>query len=313
MPQEKQSFILYCDARRHIGMMSDAQAGQLFRLLLDFAAEGRSPAPAEIGDGLVAMAFSFLSAQIGRDQEKYRQTCEKRREAGRKGAEVTNRKRWGSPDPTGEAGRQRSAKSPEHDPDPVPESVPDPHPDPVPESEPDPHPESVPGPAPEAGEERTTRRTPEFFPGEGTGTDPAEPMATLDSCLAFLKAAPETPEALWARLGLGEGALPALTQLLDESRAKGIEEGVLAEVIRRTAEHQPKAPLAYLRSSLDQCAARGCKTLDQFQAAHSGSGRGLRVDRPTPSGHDFLADAATRPFRRKRRDAAAEPVYEKLP
>ena len=107
--------------------------------------------------------------------------------------------------------------------------------------------------------------------------------------------------------------LPALTQLLAESRAKGIEEGVLAEVIRRTAEHQPKAPLAYLRSSLDQCAARGCKTLDQFQAAHSGSGRGLRVDRATPSGHDFLADAATRPFRRKRRDAAAEPVYEKLP
>ena len=138
-------------------------------------------------------------------------------------------------------------------------------------------------------------------------------MANLDRCLAFLNAAPETPEALWARLGLGEGALPALTQLLDESRAKGIEEGVLAEVIRRTAEHQHKAPLAYLRSSLDQCAARGCKTLDQFQAAHSGSGRGLRVDRSTPTGHDFLVDAATHPFRRKRGEDAAGAVYEKLP
>lgn len=137
------------------------------------------------------------------------------------------------------------------------------------------------------------KKTPEFFPGERTGLNPA----------GQVRAENDTPEALWLRLGLGEGALPALAQLLAESRAKGIEEGVLAEVIRRTAEHQPIAPLAYLRSSLDQCAARGGKTLAQFQAAYSGSGRGLRVDRAAPSGRDFLADAATRPLRRKRRDA----------
>lgn len=187
------------------------------------------------------------------------------------------------------------------------------------------------------GMKKTRTTTPEFFPGDRTGERTADrageqrgnppaiwprpeklpedkPLSALGSCLPVLGGAPDTPEALWVRLGLGEGALTALSQLLAESRAKGIEEGVLAEVIRRTAEHQPKAPLAYLRSSLEQCAARGCKTLAQFLAAYSGSGRGLRVDRAAPSGNNFLADAAFRTgqIRKKRRDAAPEPVYELL-
>lgn len=278
MPQEKQSFILYCDARQHIGMMTNDQAGQLFRLLLDFAADGTAPTPEEIGDGLVAMAFSFLSAQIARDMKKYRETCEKRREAGRVGGRISAAKR-AEAKAGAEQPNQTQANQAEHEPVPEPESEPDPPPDPGAAA------------APAAGQpgDGMTKRTPEFFPGERTG--------------ATSMTGPDTPEALWARLGLGEGALPALAQLLAESRAKGMEEGVLAEAIRRTAEHQPKMPLAYLRSSLEQCAAKGCKTLAQFQAAHSGSGRGLRVDRAAPSGRDFLADAATRPLRRKRRDA----------
>lgn len=371
MPQEKQSFILYADAREHTGMMTDNQLGHLFRLLMDFAADGTAPTVAEIGDGMVAMAFSFLSAQIARDKKKYQETCEKRREAGRKGAEVTNRlhqaARAAEEAAKAANAAKWAAKSAEHDHDPEPEPDPHPHhdPEPDPESEPehDPHPDPLPVPgaaaAPAAepagdGTKRTTTgekmtgetagdgmkkrtMTPEFFPGDRTrertadraggqrGNPPAiwprpeklpedKPLSDLGSCLPVLDGAPDTPEALWVRLGLGEGALTALSQLLAESRAKGIEEGVLAEVIRRTAEHQPKAPLAYLRSSLEQCAARGCRTLAQFLAAYSGSGRGLRVDRAAPSGNNFLADAAFRTgqIRKKRRDAAPEPVYELL-
>lgn len=96
MNHKKESFILYADTAQHIRLLTDEQAGRLFRLLLDFAADGTSPTPEEIGDNLVALAFSFLSDRIRRDMKKFQDTCEKRREAGRKGAEITNRKRWGT-------------------------------------------------------------------------------------------------------------------------------------------------------------------------------------------------------------------------
>lgn len=96
MNHKKESFILYADTAQHIRLLTDEQAGRLFRLLLDFAADGTCPTPEEIGDNLVALAFSFLSDRIRRDTKKFQDTCEKRREAGRKGAEITNRKRWGA-------------------------------------------------------------------------------------------------------------------------------------------------------------------------------------------------------------------------
>lgn len=111
-----------------------------------------------------------------------------------------------------------------------------------------------------------------------------------------------TPEQLWIQLGLGKQVTPGLQELLSDCRAKGLEDAVLIEAIKRTAEYEAKAPLPYLRASLERCIAGGCKTLAQFQAAHCGSGRGLRVDRETPSGRDFLKDAGTRPFRFVRRD-----------
>lgn len=145
-----------------------------------------------------------------------------------------------------------------------------------------PEPEPVPVPVPETE------------PGTGfSSSKPPSPEAGMTTM---------TPEQVWIQLGLGSQVSPALQRLLDDCRAKGVEDAVLAEAIRRTAEYEASAPLPYLRASLERAIAQGCKTLAQFQAAHSGSGRGQRVDRPAPSGRDFLADAATRPFRRKRRD-----------
>ncbi len=145
-----------------------------------------------------------------------------------------------------------------------------------------PVPEPEPVPVPETGTETGFSSSKPPSPEEGTTT--------------------MTPEQVWIQLGLGSQVSPALQRLLDDCRAKGVEDAVLAEAIRRTAEYEASAPLPYLRASLERAIAQGCKTLAQFQAAHSGSGRDQRVDRPAPSGRDFLADAATRPFRRKRRD-----------
>jgi len=85
---EKKSFILYTDNRSQINMLSDQQAGRLFKALFAFAESGDIPA---FDDGMTTMAFSFISAQIKRDSDKYDDVCKKRSENGKKGAIATNR------------------------------------------------------------------------------------------------------------------------------------------------------------------------------------------------------------------------------
>lgn len=79
---EKKSFILYTDNRSQINMLSDQQAGRLFKALFAFAESGDIPA---FDDGMTTMAFSFISAQIKRDSDKYDDVCKKRSENGKKG------------------------------------------------------------------------------------------------------------------------------------------------------------------------------------------------------------------------------------
>lgn len=79
---EKKSFMVYLDNEKHLKMLSDEQAGKLFRALLRFAKSGEEP---DFTDGMLAMAFSFMSAQIERDMLKYEETCRRRSENGKKG------------------------------------------------------------------------------------------------------------------------------------------------------------------------------------------------------------------------------------
>lgn len=72
------------------------------------------------------------------------------------------------------------------------------------------------------------------------------------------------------------------------------------QVMHRTAEYSTSAPLPYMRRILDQAVAAGQLTLDTWQSAHSTGHSAKRVDRATPSGVDFLADAMNRPRRHKR-------------
>lgn len=107
-------------------------------------------------------------------------------------------------------------------------------------------------------------------------------------------------ETSWRELGLGRRMGPVVQQALRAYLAAGLEEGLIAQAMREAAEHDVKATLPYIRSILDRCQAQGIHTVAAWQAAHRGGG-GKRVDRAQPSGNDFLADAATRPRRHKRK------------
>ena len=81
MPQEKKSFILYHDYRQHLALLSDEECGRLFIALFDYAETKCVP---ELS-GAVLMAFSFIKAQMDRDDARYEEKVEKRRNAGRQG------------------------------------------------------------------------------------------------------------------------------------------------------------------------------------------------------------------------------------
>ena len=77
----KNSFVLYTEYLQNIELLSMEQRGELFTAIMHYAS-GK-----EVGDldGMVKMAFSFIRSQMDRDNEKYQDKLEKRREAGKKG------------------------------------------------------------------------------------------------------------------------------------------------------------------------------------------------------------------------------------
>ena len=78
---DKKSFVLYCDIGQHLALLSDEEAGQLFKALVRYADTGeQSELPPMAG-----MAFSFISAQIDRDSQKWKDIREKRKQAGKIG------------------------------------------------------------------------------------------------------------------------------------------------------------------------------------------------------------------------------------
>ena len=78
---EKASFVLYGEIEAHLTDVSDIECGKLFRAILQYANRG------EVADltGEMRMAFSFIRAQLDRDQEKWIAVSKKRSEAGAKG------------------------------------------------------------------------------------------------------------------------------------------------------------------------------------------------------------------------------------
>ncbi len=82
-------FILLNKTGEQFRLLSNEDAGLLIKALFDYAESGAIPdlPPAP------KMAFSFIRAYMDENAEKYAQTVEKRRIAGKMGAAVTNGKR----------------------------------------------------------------------------------------------------------------------------------------------------------------------------------------------------------------------------
>lgn len=78
---DKKSFVLYCDYETHISMLSDDDAGKLFKGIFAFLRTAEEP---DLG-GAPMMAFSFIRSQLQRDFEKWEEAKARRIEAGRKG------------------------------------------------------------------------------------------------------------------------------------------------------------------------------------------------------------------------------------
>jgi hypothetical protein len=65
---DKTNFILYKDYQSHVELLSDEQAGKLFKAIFKYVDNRQEPKL----DGMTTMAFSFIKASLERDLVKYK-------------------------------------------------------------------------------------------------------------------------------------------------------------------------------------------------------------------------------------------------
>lgn len=80
----KDSFVLYASYMQHVKMLSLEQRGELFTAILEYASGYASEELPEM-DEVTQMAFSFIKADMDKNEEKYLRTVEARSEAGKRG------------------------------------------------------------------------------------------------------------------------------------------------------------------------------------------------------------------------------------
>ena len=103
----KNSFILYTKYVTQIEKLDDLQRGVLFLAIMRYQCGQVLPEM----DPVVDMLFSVIKEQMDADTQKYEETCAKRSEAGRKGADKTNRQKAANAENADSAKRQKSAKA----------------------------------------------------------------------------------------------------------------------------------------------------------------------------------------------------------
>ena len=79
--EDKITFQVYKEWDGIVDMLSDSQAGKLFKALFTYATEGET---ADL-HGMAKMALYIMTRQLDRDGKKWEETCEKRSENGKKG------------------------------------------------------------------------------------------------------------------------------------------------------------------------------------------------------------------------------------
>ena len=82
--KEKSTFIVKTAWESVFTGLTDAQAGVLIKAIFAYVSTGEVP---DMTDPALGMALRFVCLDLDSFDDKYRQTCEKRREGGAKGAE----------------------------------------------------------------------------------------------------------------------------------------------------------------------------------------------------------------------------------
>lgn len=82
---QKNNFILYTDYFEQLQMLTIEQRGVLLTALMCYQLGEQLPEM----DKITAMCYSFISADVRRNNEKYEEIIEKRRESGRRGGKQT--------------------------------------------------------------------------------------------------------------------------------------------------------------------------------------------------------------------------------
>lgn len=90
MAQPK-AFYSYMENENKLNMLSDEQAGRLYKSLYAYSRTGEKPDFSD--DPLLAYAFEDFIIDIDRDRERYDKTCERRSEAGKKGGKASGESR----------------------------------------------------------------------------------------------------------------------------------------------------------------------------------------------------------------------------
>jgi len=90
MAEDKKSFVLYSDLESNIDLLTDDEAGRLFRHILAYVNDKNPEFKKD--DRLLAVSFEPIKQQLKRDLKKYETIKIKRAEAGRKGGTATQNK-----------------------------------------------------------------------------------------------------------------------------------------------------------------------------------------------------------------------------
>lgn len=86
MSKERKGFVIYGDTREVVRRLSDEEAGQLLKGMLDYFVDSREPK----FKGVLEFVFIPIKQQMDRDADKYTEKCEKMRENAQKRWQSTN-------------------------------------------------------------------------------------------------------------------------------------------------------------------------------------------------------------------------------
>lgn len=89
------AILLYLDHLSVLEKLTDEQAGKLFKAIYYYTNGNEEQLSELLSDQIIDIVFSQIKTCLDKDRERYEDKCEKRRAAGRLGAEKTNAMRWG--------------------------------------------------------------------------------------------------------------------------------------------------------------------------------------------------------------------------